>query len=150
MVGQGTLVAHPRGVRATPQGSKNPPTTLSRETAPLPGQNRLKMGQNSPFWAFFGFREPTKAGGNRPRAAKKGSKGHRNVFWDRFRPFGCHFSAFRAETENRKIVDFLTILGYFGPFLALFGPFLDPQMASGAQKDNGEPTKIGQKGIKRP
>ena len=91
-----------------------------------------------PFWAHFGppsglgspqmqwgtlfgpFREPSKAGGNRPRAAKRGSKGHRNVFWDRFRPFGCHFSAFRTETENRFFFDFEAILGHFGPFLAPF------------------------------
>ena len=42
------------------------------------------------------------------------------VFLGRFRPFGCHFSAFRAESENRKFFDFLTI---FGPFWAIFGPF---------------------------
>ena len=67
----------------------------------------------------------------------------KNVFLDRFRPFGCHFSAFRAESKNRNFFDFLTILGYFGPVL-------DPKMASGAPKDSGEPTKIGQKGVKRP
>ena len=59
-----------------------------------------------PFWALLGPWEPSKAGGNRPRAAKGGSKGHINVFWYRFRPFGCHFSAFRAETEDRKFFDF--------------------------------------------
>ena len=65
------------------------------------GQNRVKigskwvkMGQNSPFWAFLGPREPPKAGGgNRPRVAKRGSTGHKNVYWDRFIPFGCHWSA---------------------------------------------------------
>ena len=76
-----------------------------------------------PFWALLGPREPSKAGGNWPRAAKRGSKGHRNVFWDRFRPFGCHFSAFRAETENLFFFDFEAILGHFW---ALFGPFFGP------------------------
>ena len=70
----------------------------------------------------------------------------KNVFLDRFRPFRCHFSAFRAESKNRFFFDFLTILGYSGPFW----PFLDPKMTSGAPKDSGEPTKIGQKGVKRP
>ena len=66
-----------------------------------------------PFWALLGPREASKAGGK--RAAKRGSKGHRNVFWDRFRPFGCHFSAFRAETENQFFFDFEAILGPFWP-----------------------------------
>ena len=44
------------------------------------GQNEskwAKMGQNSPFWALFGPREPPKQWGNRPRVAKRGSKGHK-------------------------------------------------------------------------
>ena len=51
--------------------------------------------------------------------------------------------------QNLKIKKF-RLFDHFGPFWALFGPFLDPKMASGPQKDSGEPTKIGQKGVKRP
>ena len=93
------------------------------------------MGQNSPFGAFFGPREPPKAGGNRPRVAKRGSKGHNNVYWDRFIPFGCHFSAFRAETENQNfsiLRPFWAILGPFGPFLGPFGALLRPREPSKA------------------
>ena len=50
----------------------------------------------------------------------RGEPAHRNVFWLRFRPFGCHFSAFRAETEDRYFFDFEAILGHFGTFLDLF------------------------------
>ena len=42
--------------------------------------------------------------------------GYKNVFWDRFRPFGDHFSAFPAKSENRQFLEILTILGHFGPF----------------------------------
>ena len=82
-----------------------------------------------PFWAlfgpFWGLGSPQRQGGT-GQERPKGSKGHRNVFWDRFRPFGCHFSAFRAETENRFFFDFEAILGHFGPFWAFFGPFFGP------------------------
>ena len=58
-----------------------------------------------------------------------------------------HLDAILVHFEqNLKIdffSDFLTILGPFWPFL-------DPKMASGAQKDSGEPTKIGQMGVKGP
>ena len=40
------------------------------------------------------------------------------MFSDRFRPFGCHFSAFRVESKNRFFPDFWAILGHFGLFLA--------------------------------
>ena len=114
-----------------------------------------------PFWVLFGSflgpfgpllgpREPSKARGNWPRADKRGSKCHINVFWDRFRPFGCYFSAFRAETENRNFFDFEAILGHFGSFLGPFGSLLGPFGASGALKGTGELAKSGQKGVKRP
>ena len=64
-------------------------------------RNRVKMGQKSPFWALLGPREPPKGRGEPAKSGQKGSKGHKNVFFDRFIPFGCHFTAFRAETENR-------------------------------------------------
>ena len=91
--------------------------------------------------------------GDWPKWAKRGSTGHKNVFWDRFRPFGDHVSAFPAETETRKHFEILTILGNFGQFLALFvpllahfGPLLDPQMASGAPKLQGGTGQNGPKG----
>ena len=59
----------------------------------------------------------------------------------------------KSQIKNRNFFDFLAILGYFGLFWALFGPFgpfLDPKIASGAPKDSKDPTKIGQKGVKRP
>ena len=119
-------------------------------------QNRTILAQNGSKWvkiALFGPREPPKAGGNQPSVAKRGSKGHKNVYWDRFIPFGCHFSAFRSETENQKNFDFEAILAILGPFGALLGPFwalLGPLGASGALKGRGELAKSGQKGVKRP
>ena len=51
--------------------------------------------------------------------------------------------------QNLKIIFFSTF-DHFGPFLALFGPFfgpfLDPKMASGAQKDSGNLPKLGTRG----
>ena len=73
-----------------------------------------------PFWTPKWPQEPKKTAGNLPKLGKRRSKGHKNVFWDRFRPFGCHFSAFRTESKNRNFFDFLAILG---PFWALFGSF---------------------------
>ena len=83
-------------------------------------------GHFGPFWPPKWPREPQNAGGNRPKWAKRGSTGHKNVFWGRFRPFAYHLSAFPAETENPKIFEILTILGHFGPFLAIFGAILGP------------------------
>ena len=71
------------------------------------------------------------------------------MFWDPFRPFGGHFSAFPAETENRKNFKILTILGHFGPFLAHFEPILGPQMASGAPKCRGGTGQNGPTGVQQ-
>ena len=108
------------------------------------GSKWVKMGQKSPFWTLFGASGAPKGRGEPAKSGQKGgSKGHKNVFWDRFIPFGCHFTAFRAETENH----FFSILR---PFWAILGPFLGPFGASGALKGRGEPAKSGQKGVKRP
>ena len=92
-------------------------------------QNRLKMAQNRTKGGQMG----QKCGQNRAWRIKMGRNGskwcpalehlepfcfEKNVFWDRFRPFGCHFSAFRAESKSRKFFNFLTIW----PFWARFGP----------------------------
>ena len=61
---------------------------------------------------------------------------------------------FQPKREIEKKFEILTIWGHFwppfGPPLAHFGPFLDPQKASGAPKCRGEPAKMGQKGVNRP
>ena len=84
----------------------------------------------------------------RPRAAKRGSKGHKNVYWDRFIPFGCHFSAFRAETGNRFFFPILRpFWAILGPFWALLGPFWglgSPQRHGGTGQER---PKGGQKAI---
>ena len=108
------------------------------------------LGSFGPFWTPKRPREPQNAVGNRPKWAKRGSTGHKNVFWNRLRSFGYHFRSFPAESENRKNFEILTILGHCSPFWALFGRLLDPQIASGAPKCRGEPAKIGQKGVNRP
>ena len=58
-----------------------------------------------------------------------------------FRPCGNHFSAFPAETENRKKFEILTILGHFGPIL---GPFWTPKGPREAKNAGG----TGQNGPK--
>ena len=76
----------------------------------------------------------------------------KNVFLDRFRPFGCHFSAFRAESKNRTIFDVLTILDYFGPFGALFGPFwtlFGPQNGLRSPKTQLETYQNWAKGVQK-
>ena len=70
------------------------------------------------------------------------------MFWDRFRPFEDHFSAFPDESENRKIFEISTILGHFGPFLAHFGPFLahfGPPKGLGSPKSEGGTGRNGPK-----
>jgi len=73
-----------------------------------------------PFWALFGPfwgpkwpREPQNAGVNRPKWAKRGSTSHKNVFWDRFRPFGGHWTPFGSEKKNRKKNIFRHFLTFF-------------------------------------
>ena len=75
-------------------------------------------------------------------------------FWTVLDHLGAILVHFEQNLKIENFSTFLTILGNFGPFWGilgpfwtLFGPFLDPKMASGA---SGEPTKIGQKGVKRP
>ena len=74
------------------------------------------------------------------------------MFWDRFRPFGDHFSAFPTESENRKFFEISTILTHFGPFLALLGPLLAPPKGLGSPKSEGgtgqNGPKVGPEAIK--
>ena len=97
----------------------------------------------APFWGPFGAPKgllalfgplwgPQRASGARkvrgdwPKWAKSGSRGDKNVFWDRFRPFGDHFSAFPVESENQFFFEISTIVGHLGPFFGPFWPFGDP------------------------
>ena len=93
------------------------------------------MGKNSPFGAFFRHLEPPKAGGTGQEWPEGGQKVIKMCIGAVLYPFGCHFSAFRVETENQIFFD----------FEALLGPF----WASGAFKGRGELAKSGQKGVKR-
>ena len=52
-----------------------------------------------PFWTPKGLGSPQMQGGTGQNGAKMGSTGHKNVFWDRLRPFGYPLSAFPAEIE---------------------------------------------------
>ena len=124
---------------------------------PKMGQNRVKVGPSfdhfwpfgailDPFWTPKRPREPQNAGGNRPKWAKRGSTGHKNVFWDRLRPFGYRFSAFPAETGNRKIFVILTILGHFWPFFGPFWAHFGPSKGSGSPKMQGGGGRNGPKG----
>ena len=58
-------------------------------------------------------------------------------FWTVLDHLDAILVPFEQNLKNRNFFGFLTILGPFWPFL-------DPKMAS------GEPTKIGQTGVKRP
>ena len=108
------------------------------------GSKWVKMGQKSLFWALLGPREPQKAEGNRPRAAKRGSKGHKMCFGTVLYHLDAILLHFEPKLKIIFFFDFEAILGHFGSFLGPLG-------ASGALKGRGgtgqERPKGGQKAI---
>ena len=105
-----------------------------------------------PFWTPKWSQEPKKTAGNLPKLGKRGSKGHKNVFWDRFRPFGCHFSAFRVESKNQFFFRLFDHFGLFWAILGPFWPFLDPfwtpKWPQKPKKTAGNLRKLGKRGSK--
>ena len=86
-------------------------------------RNGSKWVKIALFGPFLGLGSPQRQGGTGQERPKGGEKAIEMCFGTVLDHLDAIFSAFRAETENRKIFDFEAILG---PFLAFFGPFFGP------------------------
>ena len=141
---QKAVGSRPKAVNRVPKGHKN-----------------VFLAHFGPFWPLGGHfgsilypqmasGAPKCRGGPTKRGPKGGQQAIKNVFWDRFRPFGYHFGAFPAETENPKIFEILTFWGHFGPFLdpfwVILGPFWTPKWPREPQNAGGNRPKWAKRG----
>ena len=102
------------------------------------GHNRIKQDQNGSGWCP-GLEDLE------PFVSKKCVLGPFQTIW---MPFQC----ISSRIQKSIFFDFLTILGYFGPFGALFGPFLGPfwtlKWPQEPQKTAGNLPELGKRGQK--
>ena len=112
-------------------------------------RNRVEMGQNSLFWAFFGPREPPK-GGTGQEWPEGGQKAIKMCIGTVLYHLGAILVHFEPKLQIKKKIDFEAILGPFGALLGPFWALLGPFWGLGALKGRGELAKSGQKGVNRP